>query len=180
MAIATRKSAEQDHFDLLPFIGIMMCLLGALLLVTMSAAAINVGIGAGEGWIPQPTIDEQKTPVLIEWDGHYATWHSETGLKTLEENFIEYAKKDGQWIRWDEKGSGRRVDGPQPNPLDPLVTFLESRRQTHYALFAVRPSGFKTFLRFASRFEDRDIQIGSEPVDQAKPVRLILPKRRVQ
>jgi len=55
MAIANTQSAEQDHFDLLPFIAIMMCLLGALLLVTMSMAAINIGAGAGagEGWVPK-------------------------------------------------------------------------------------------------------------------------------
>jgi len=171
MAQAGARSAEQDHFDLLPFIGIMMCLLGTLLLVTMSMAAINIGAGAGEGWVPQPAPGEQKIPVLIEWDGKYATWHSEQGLRKIEENFIEYAKFDGQWIRFNSDGKGEKVTGPQPNPLDPLVDYLK----THYALFAVRPAGFRNFPRFASRFEDRKIEIGSEPIDQGKHVRLILP-----
>jgi hypothetical protein len=48
MRIKNGQSAEQDHFDLLPFIGIMMCLLGALLLVTMCMGAINIGAGAGD------------------------------------------------------------------------------------------------------------------------------------
>ena len=48
MAIGNTQLAEQDHFDLLPFIAIMMCLPGTLLLVTMSMAAINIGAGAGE------------------------------------------------------------------------------------------------------------------------------------
>ena len=44
-----------------PFIAIMMCLLGTLLLVTMSMAAINIGAGAGEGWVPAPD-SGAKTP----------------------------------------------------------------------------------------------------------------------
>jgi len=175
MAFANIQSEEQDHFDLLPFIGIMMCLLGALLLITMSMASINVGAGASEGWVPQPDPDA-KIPVLIEWDGTYATWHSESGLQRIEENFEEYAKFDGKWVRFDPEGRAYRVVGPQPNPLDPLVNFLESRRQSHYALFAVRPTGFKNFRRFASRFEDRKIDIGFEPIEKDKPVRLIPPK----
>ena len=59
--------------------------------------------------------------------------------------------------------------------MDPLIDYLESRRASHYALFAVRPGGFGNFRRFASRFENRKIEIGSEPIDQGKPVRLILP-----
>lgn len=150
----------------------MMCLLGTLLLVTMSMAAINVGAGAGEGWVPEPG-PGLKTPVLIEWDGRYAIWHSETGVRRLEENFVEYVPFGRGWLRYDPKGHAQRVAGPRPNELDPLIEYLEARRATHYALFAVRPSGFATFRRFASRFEDRNIDTGSEPIDQGKPVRLL-------
>ena len=179
MAAANGESAEQDHFDLLPFIGIMMCLLGTLLLVTMSMAAINIGAGAGEGWVPQPE-PGAKQPVLIEWDGKYAVWHAESGLLKIEENFDEYAIREGNWIHFLPSGRGERVSGPKPNPLDPLVDYLESRRHTHYALFAVRPSGFANFTRFKSRFEDRDIDVGAEPLDQGKPVRLALPGSKNQ
>ena len=137
------QSAEQDHFDLLPFIAIMMCLLGTLLLVTMSMAAINVGAGAGEGWVFSPDADS-KTPVLIEWDGNLATWHAETGLQQL-----------------------------HPNALAGLMAWLETHRNTHYALFAVRPSGFGNFRKFAAKFESRNFQIGFEPIEQGKPVRIV-------
>lgn len=172
MAIANQNSGEQDHFDLLPFIAIMMCLLGTLLLITMSMATISIGAGAGEGWIPQPD-PGAKVPVLIEWDGQYAIWHSEVGPKKITENFVEFAKFNGNWIRYDPDGKGHKVDGPEPNDLDPLVDYLESRRESHYALFAVRPTGFKNFRRFASRFEDHKIDIGFEPIDQSRPVRLM-------
>jgi hypothetical protein len=169
------QSAEQDHFDLLPFIAIMMCLLGTLLLVTMSMAAINIGAGAGEGWVPAPD-PGAKIPVLIEWDGRDAVWHSETGLQRIPEDFTEFVNFGSGWIRFGPDGKTTRAYGPEPNALDPLVGYLEARRKTHYALFAVRPSGFSTFRRFASRFEDRKIDVGSEPIEQGKSVRLVLPK----
>ena len=177
--MANTQSAEQDHFDLLPFIAIMMCLLGTLLLVTMSMAAINVGAGAGEGWVPEPD-PGSKTPVLIEWDGKYATWHSESGLVRLEENFVDYEHIGHAWYRIDQLGRSTRVAMPQSSPIDPLIDYMETRRMTHYALFAIRPSGFKSFRRFSLRFEDRHIEVGSEPIDQGKAVRLVLPAGTVK
>jgi hypothetical protein len=153
----------------------MMCLLGTLLLVTMSMAAINVGAGASEGWAPQPG-PGSKTPVLVEWDGRYATWHSETGLRRMEENFVEYVPFGRGWLRYDPQGHAARVPEPKPNELDPLIEYLEARRTTHYALFAVRASGFATFRRFVSRFENRNLDTGSEPIEQGKSVRLLPPE----
>jgi hypothetical protein len=95
--------------------------------------------------------------VLIEWDGKYAVWHSESGYQRIEENFTQYVKDDGSWYRVDPDGSGHKVDGPGSTPMDPLVSYLEERRQTHYAFFAVRKSGFKNFLHFQLRFELRKI-----------------------
>jgi hypothetical protein len=179
MASSNVRSAEQDHFDLLPFIGIMMCLLGTLLLVTMSMAAINL-LQPGEGWVPQPEPGD-KIPVLIEWDGEYAVWHSDHGLQKIREDFDEYDHlSNGMWMHYPPKGSAETVSGPKPNALDPLVDSLVSHHDTLYALFAVRPSGFKNFHRFAGRFTDRDgkrrVDIGSEPLEQGKPVRLEFPK----
>jgi hypothetical protein len=176
MTVTGTQSADQDHFGLLPFIAIMMCLLGTLLLVTMSMTAINVGAGAGEGWIPQPAAAGGKTPVLVEWDGRYATWHAEKGLQRIKDDLVEYFRgDDGRWVRLDATGGGEFVAGPAPQPLDPLIDYLESRRDTHYALLAVRPSGFGSFYRFQMRFAHHKIPTGAEPVDQARPVRLILP-----
>ncbi len=125
----------------------MMCLLGTLLLVTMSMAAINVGAGSGEGWVPEASADA-KIPVLIEWDGVHAIWHSDNGYRDL-----------------------------NPLALAPLMEYLETHRKTHYALFAVRPSGFGTFRKFAAKFENRYLEVGFEPIEQGKPVRLLPPSK---
>ncbi len=145
MALTSNQSAEQDHFDLLPFIAIMMCLLGTLLLITMSMAAINVGAGASEGWVPEAD-SGLKIPVLVEWDGVHAIWHSDNGYQQLDANSIA-----------------------------PLVEYLDTHRDSHYALFAVRPSGFANFRRFSAKFENRRLEIGFEPIEQGKAVRLVLP-----
>lgn len=149
LRLANDRSADQDHFDLLPFIAIMMCLLGALLLVTMSMAAINIGAGAGEGWVPEPDA-ASKTPVLIEWDGVNTIWHAEGGYRTID-----------------------------PRHMAPLFAWLTAHKQTHYALFTVRPTGFGSFRTLAEMFEDRGIEIGFEPIEQGKSVRLLLPEGRL-
>lgn len=45
--------------------------------------------------------------------------------------------------------------------------------KTHYALFAVRPTGFKTFHAMADEFRSRGIDVGYEPIRQERPVHLL-------
>jgi hypothetical protein len=172
MRLAGKHSGEKDHFDLLPLAGVLLCLLGTLLLVTLSKGAIDVGAGAEVGWLAQAD-SQGKVPVLIEWDGSHAIWHSSKGLRRIEENFVLYTNSDGSWSRVNAKGDVEKVDGPQSNAMDPLLDYLDAHRQTHYALIAVRPAGFKSFQRFAARFEARKIEIASEPIEEGRGLRLI-------
>lgn len=139
--------AKGDHFDLLPFISILMCTLGCLLLVTMSMATLNVGPSVGEGWavIHKTGLLPAKVPILIEWDGKTATVH-----------------RDNQRIEF-RGGIG----------LSPILDELQIKRNTHYVLFAVRPSGFENLNNIAQQFRERGISIGYEPVAQTRRVRLI-------
>ena len=77
-------------------------------------------------------------------------------------------------------GDVEKVGAPRANAMDPLLDFLDAHRQTHYALIAVRPSGFKNFHRFAARFEARKIQMTSEPVEEGRGLRLIAPGEKMQ
>ena len=174
-------SNEQDHFDLLPFISIMLCLLGTLLLVTMSMASISLGAGAGEGWIPAPgRANANKTPVLIEWDGATAVWHKGQSRIRFHPHPPDLVQIGGVWLKITRSADGKNpsiepASAPPPGQLDALLDELAAKRATHYALFAVRPSGFDTFGRFSAQFRERKIEIGYEPIDQMKPVRLMLP-----
>jgi len=163
-----------------------MCVLGCLLLVTMSMAAISVGVDAGkrgEGWTVVGRADgHKKTPILIEWDGSAAVIHH-NGKKVT----VKWSKPSGFLVRGSILGGSKRSDGDD-EPLwisagdtpasdkefHKQLKELEGLRATHYALFAVRPSGFKTFQRFADEFRGRKIDVGFEPIRQDRPVRLLL------
>ncbi|HXU18690.1 MAG TPA: hypothetical protein VN708_26515 [Terriglobales bacterium] len=154
------QSQPVDHFDLLPFIAILMCLLGTLLLVTMSIAAINLGPGAGEGWIPtSDTKRMTQTPVLLEWDGEQAIVHRSEKRQPIEmgTNLRTWFVRSGAFANPD---------------MVTLSTEMEQRRSSNYLLFAVRPSGFWNFQVLASRFRSNGIPIGYEPIQQTTPVRL--------
>jgi biopolymer transport protein ExbD len=141
-----RESHQADHFDLLPFIAILMCVLATELLVTMSMATISLGVGAAEGWIPAKDPNHpSKIPVLIEWDGETALVHRGRLRQTL------------------------RVPSPQ---LEDFLKEMAAHRDTDYALFAVRPAGFESYYRFAEEFRKRGIAVGFEPVEPGKSVRL--------
>jgi hypothetical protein len=163
---------NQDHFDLLPFIAILMCTLGCLLLVTMSMASLSLGPRHGEGWIPvHDAMQPSKTPVLIEWDGTVARVHRD-GQKvsipwSASSGAQRFVVKDGQLVPLVEEQGGENVE------LRKFLEELATQRHTHYALFAVRPEGFASFLRFSNQFRAREINVGSMPLPSGKPVRLL-------
>lgn len=165
---ADRHKHGQDHFDLLPFIAILMCVLACLLLVTMSITALSIGdVGSREGWVPSvASVRGAKQPVLIEWDGTAAIIH-ENGRKR---SVAWSAKREFTIL------NGQIVSQSQSSTDDVMSEFLadmKARKDTAYALIAVRPSGFKTLLEFADEFRDRGIAVGYEPIAQSKTVRLL-------
>lgn len=162
-------SSGQDHFDLLPYISILMCVLGTLLLVTLGFAALSIGPGVGEGWIvtPAPGV-RAKTPLLVEWDGEFATFHGEGGPARA------------AWLEETPPGAGseRGRDASlrtrtRTAEMLRLISILESRRSTDYALFAVRPSGFDSFRAFVHDFRKKGIDVGYEPIGQSRSVKLL-------
>lgn len=162
-------SPGQDHFDLLPYISILMCVLGTLLLVTLGFAALSIGPGVGEGWIVSPAPGVRaKTPLLVEWDGKVATFHSEDGptrAAWLEDTPSGTSSERG-------KDTSLRTRARTAEMLR-LISILESRRSTDYALFAVRPSGFDSFSTFVHDFRKRGIDVGYEPIGQSRSVKLL-------
>jgi hypothetical protein len=182
--MALRRESGKDHFDLLPFIAIMMCVIGCLLLVTMSISALSIGPGLGEGWVPVRGRDvAQKRPVLIEWDGTTAIIHREGGRK---ESFT-WSKPDYLFSNINgnsnsNSNNNSKVSTPASSnissttELKTVLDELADKRATHYALFAVRPSGFESFQQFADVFRGRQIDVGYEPIKQEKAVRLFKEK----
>jgi hypothetical protein len=151
--ITARRNSSSEHFDLLPFIGLLMCVLGVLLFVTLSVAALALGPNVKEGWLPLDAQDRNKIPILLEWDGESAVIHSGNQLKSIQA-FLDPGDKN----------------------TPELLTFLSemiAKRKTHYVLFAVRPSGFKNFQLLADKFREKKVDVGYEPIPQDKNVRLL-------
>ena len=145
------KSTTSEHFDMLPFIGLLMCVLGVLLFVTLSVAALALGPNVKEGWLPIQSSDHNKTPVLLEWDGKNAVIHRGNQLSSIE----------------------AFAGGKNKPELSNFITEMVAKRNTHYVLFAVRPSGFENFQVLADRFREKRVDVGYEPIPQDKKVRLL-------
>jgi hypothetical protein len=147
--MARKKQGHTDHFDLLPFIAILMCVLGSLLLVELSIAAMSLGPAAKEAWNVPSTYQTSKQAVLAEWDGRSVTMHQEAAKTTV------------PWTR----------ETPSEE-WQALLNRLAAQRDTHYVLFAIRPSGFGSFNRMAREFRERGIEVGYEPIGQGRRVSL--------
>ena len=167
-----RENAHPDHFDLLPFIAILMCVLGCLLLVTVSMSALSMGLGADEEWIPVPQpAAAMKQPILAEWDGKEVIFHDAGGDVRL-----PWTKPDVQEISL----GGDTLLIPRQKSEELNVEFfryleqLEKKKDSQYVLIAVRPEGFSSLNFFARDFRDKDIVIGYEPVGKGKLVKLNL------
>jgi hypothetical protein len=141
---------QADHFDLLPFIAVLLCLLGFLLLVAMSVASLR--LGSKEGWIvDNDMLKMERIPVLVEWDGSNLVIHRAN----------------------DQRQTISISDDMQSSNLAAFCTEMSDQSATHYILFAVRPSGFGSFNYVANLFRKNDIRVGYEPIMQDRQVDLM-------
>ena len=130
-----------------------MCVLGVLLFVTLSVAALAIGPNVKEGWLPLQAEDSKKIPNLLEWDGTNAVIHR--GKQTS--SMVVYA-------------NGRLSPTSE---FSLFVGEMVKKRKSEYVLFAVRPTGFGNFQSIADEFRNRKVDIGYEPIAQDKAVRLV-------
>jgi hypothetical protein len=150
---APKYHSSGEHFDMLPFIGLLMCVLGVLLFVTLSVAALAIGPNVKEGWLPIEGPDRKKVPILVEWDGETAVIHSDNQSK-LNQAFLD-------------------SNAGNTPAFSNFLTQMIAKRKTHYVLFAIRPSGFKNFQVVADQFREKKVDVGYEPIPQDKNVRLL-------
>lgn len=143
-----RQRAMGMGFDLFPFLSILACVLGCLLLVVMVTVALSVGPGAAQIIEIEGTSD--KTPVVIEWDGTSVVLHPEK----LRVSAAAALAKDG------------RNDSPFGKLLDRLV----AKKKESYVFVLVRPSGFDNFDAIRAAVVRRELDIGYEPVEQHRVI----------
>lgn len=160
---------QQDHFDLLPFIAILLCVMGVLLLVTISMAALYMG-QTTEQWIPEVTHDTSgPKPVLVEWDGKRATlqWGQERHIFVAKQVTVVLGERTVSRIDLDEKPETVGLDEA---PIDQLFEWFKARKGEYYPLFAVRPSGYSSFPVLPSKAKEMGLDVGYEPVSQHQNV----------
>lgn len=135
-------------FDLFPFLSILACVLGCLLLVVMVTVALSVGPGAAQIIEIEGTSD--KTPVVIEWDGTSVVLHPE---KVRVSAAAALAK-----------------DGRNDSPFGKLLDRLEAKKKESYVFVLVRPSGFDNFGTLRAAVGRRKLDIGYEPIEQHRSI----------
>jgi hypothetical protein len=117
-----------------------------------------------------------KTPILLEWDGETLTAHWPEATRARA-RYVRSIRLGGKTYRIKEGADGQasldEVEEGSDADWDRILERIDGLKRSHYALFAVRPSGFGSFLTMAQQFREREIEIGYEPIDQAKPVRLL-------
>lgn len=138
-SLRTRKSVE---IDLFPFLSILACTIGTLILLIVVITSEIVG--------------NQKQVTIVA--------KNDNGLNaTKQPRYIE-CRSDGIVIH----PEGTLVASSSlENEFSPLGTLLQKiDRNKEYLIVAVRPDGIDVFKQVRELIEDRGIDIGYEPLDK--------------
>lgn len=154
------QNASSDHFDLLPFVAILMGTLGCLLFITLSVVSLSL-TPAKAG--PDRTAQNKK-PVLIEWA---------KPVSTIIENGRRVAVNwsPSAWEALETRASLKSASPEIPTEMKRLLNEIGSQPARRYILFAVRPSGFKAFSAMADLCKQRHIDIGFYPIGENDAVK---------
>ena len=144
-----RRDVAAIGFDLFPFLSILSCVLGSLLLVVMAVVALCVGV-TPEIWEIEGY--QTKKPVVLEWDGASVVLHP--GKVRV------------------PAGAALQNQGANSSPFGLLLKEVEANKGRRYMFVAVRPSGFASFDTLRTAVVKRGIDIGSAPLDQYRPFEL--------
>lgn len=146
------QSDDGDHFDLLPFINIMVCVLGSMLVMTLSIAGLDLRKPAASWLMGSECCDARQPPMVMEWDGSALLAHYPDRI-----------------LRFD---IARRSAGLSQEALGQVLAKLRSERRS-YVLIAVRPNGFSTLHDLKLAFRGAGISIGAQPVHNSEEVRSV-------
>jgi len=147
-----RRQREVLQVDLFPFLSVLACLMGSLMLITLSFVG-------GKASNPEEQFgvrhDPNNVPHLVIWDG--STILVTDGQKRVRVPWA-LAKANG---------------GNNDTAFGELLRTMKADRRNHYLFIFVRPSGFGNF---ASTVQDlateQNLRYGHWPIAQSRSVSL--------
>ena len=129
--------------DLMPFMAILMCFLGALVIIAVTVVMLSV-LYPQEVWRLGLAGEKPRTPIVVEWDGVNITIHPERVQVPVA-------------IALDE-------DGKNASPFGRLLEEIIAQRDEKFLFIIVRPTGFSTFKPFLDLLNEHDINVGYQPM----------------
>lgn len=140
---ARRKHGAGLQAELFPFLAVLACMIGTLILIII---VVTSGV-----------LGEKRSITLLARD-------DDGRSVTLKPHYVE-VRGDGVLIHPGmEFVAAHQLDGGD-TALRRLLRQVEQRKATEYVIVAVRPDGFTLFDQVREEVEGRGIQIGYEPVD---------------
>jgi hypothetical protein len=141
-----RRSSKKSHPepDLFPFLSILACTIGTLILLIIVMTLQSLGKGRSVTILARAEAgqNQQKQPRYVECQADGIVIHPQG-------TFVPRAS----------------LDSPQA-PLIPLLQQLARRKDREYLIVVVRPQGIEVFKQLRALVENRGIDLGYEPLEE--------------
>lgn len=160
----THDSSQEmnDHFDLLPFVAILLCVLGCLLFITLSIAGLSLTRPKTGVYVA----GQDKKPILVEW-GQNNTTIQKNGKR------IAIIWTAAQWNKLKHADMISLDELRLPKVLQETINDVSAQSSTQYIFFTVRPSGFETFAQIYRKCKEKhNIDIGYYPIAENENVEI--------
>jgi hypothetical protein len=136
--------------ELFPFLAVLACMLGTLILVVIIVSSSVLGT--------------RRAITLVARDAQGQNLE-------LKPNYVE-VRGDGVLLHPSQEFVPEAEIRRAGTPLSQLLQRVSQERQREYIIVAVRPDGFELFDVVRSQVERRGIKIGYEPIDTEWTLRI--------
>ncbi|MBF2056339.1 MAG: hypothetical protein IGQ45_03740 [Cyanobacterium sp. T60_A2020_053] len=145
-----RPSPRRTELELFPFLSVLACTIGTLILLIIVISTETLESSS------------QVTIVAENQDGQNLS-------KTP--RYIE-CREDGVIIYPSEIFVSENELTGRTSPLIQLIDEVEENRDQEYVIVIVRPKGIEVFYQVRDVIEERDIDIGYEPIEEGLQLQL--------
>ena len=154
-----RRQSEAETVSLFPMFNILVATLGVLVFMLITLVVITLGIGKAIVFVPAGDDSSRidRDPAYIEWTGRELIMHPDQISVRMDRDI-------GQMRSWEASYRYlNRIIGE--TPLEALLTEVQEPESDRYLIIVIRPDGFRNFLQIKGYFQQRNIDIGYEPID---------------